>query len=196
MKTKLEESHENLRELHEKLEESLKNLETQVENYISVLNFIENNCFMLKNYKKDDLNNLSEKQGVYFIEVKMSEKFDTFEKWLKVFKDDWAKDNITSKTPKISDKWINEYKKIKQKNDNWIPLYLGKSENIKKRVLEHFEKKVSSTTSALKLNARKKIYEYEFKLSIIEIETKYYSLLMHKIEEKLRDNHCPIVGKQ
>lgn len=74
-------------------------------------------------------------------------------------------------------------------------IYIGKSENIKKRVLEHFKKPANSTTSALKLEERIHLYGLNLRLSFVEVKTEYYDLVMHKIEQELRKKYNPIVGK-
>lgn len=135
-------------------------------------------------------------KGIYFFEIKKDDKFQSFDAWCKDFQDKWIKDIIT-KTPKIATGRLKASSQSEEINSlEWIPFYIGKSEKIKKRVIEHITKPISSTTSALKLIERKSLHGVEFRLSVIEIDTDYYDLVMHKIEQVLRNKFNPIIGKQ
>ena len=143
---------------------------------------------------EEKLKNLNVK-GIYFLEIKKNNEYQSFDAWSKDFKKKWDNDKII-KTPKIAEGRL----KMRPQSENidsleWIPFYIGKSEKIKDRVVQHLTKPIDSTTSALKLRGRKSLYGMEFRLSVIEINTDKYDLVMHKIEQILRNKYNPIVGK-
>jgi len=84
------------------------------------------------------------------------------------------------------------------KTNEYIPLYLGKSENIKKRVLEHIDTGLDKTVYALKLKARSDILtDIQFKLGYLEFEIKDNSYFcVELLEKEVRKVFRPIVGKQ
>ncbi|WP_374401529.1 hypothetical protein [Flavobacterium sp.] len=173
-----------------KIEDALKNLSKDIIEYTSTLKFKEILEFELKKDTNlyEMLSEVNKVQGIYFFEIKKDKQFVSFDD----FKMKWDKDEI-AKTPRTVKGRI-----INQEDINfleWIPFYIGKSENIKKRVLEHFKKPANSTTSALKLEERIHLYGLNLRLSFVEVKTEYYDLVMHKIEQELRKKYNPIVGK-
>ncbi len=134
-------------------------------------------------------------QGIYFFEIKNNTDFKTFGEWIDNFRPRWEKE-IKKHTPKIYSKWIEKHLKSEELKE-WIPFYIGKSENIKSRLNEHIINS-SETTSSLKLNLRKNLSNETFRLKIvkIDIDNKNYDLVLPTIELYLRNKISPIIGKQ
>lgn len=136
-----------------------------------------------------------EKKGIYFFQIENDLKSKNFDEWYKDFEKRWVccnnKITHTSKTvaPRI--------KSHKGNKIDWIPLYIGKAENLSKRVKEHLSNGAASTTYALKLKERKScLKDYNFKLSVIDIDVENYDQIVPIIENTLRDKYKPIIGKQ
>lgn len=151
--------------------------------------FILNQSFL-----KSDIDNLSY-SGVYLIEIKNSGEKDNFEDWIQNFKSIWLGENNCYEkcfTPNIKKKRIVTHSELHE----WIPIYIGKSKNIKNRLSEHFFKKLHQTTFSLKLLERKNLYGNQFRISTIKIEVKNYDIIMPIIENELRNKINPILGRQ
>jgi hypothetical protein len=131
--------------------------------------------------------------GIYLIEIKNNNKFDSFDSWVNKFKLEWEDEKYLKKfTPNLKKIRIKAHNEL----NDWIPIYIGKSKNIKSRVHGHIYKELNKTTFALKLLARKNLMNDTFKLSALKIEVKNYDALVPKIEWQLRNKINPIIGKQ
>lgn len=75
-------------------------------------------------------------------------------------------------------------------------MYIGKSNNINGRVREHIHKRLDQHTFALKLNEREHAKKETFRLSIIQIPTENYNMIMPVVESTLRKKINPIIGRQ
>lgn len=83
------------------------------------------------------------------------------------------------------------------KLNQWIPLYIGKSKNISKRLQEHvFSKDMNAKTYALKLSHRKNLMGKSFRITAIEVNVKNYDLILPVLESTLRNRINPIIGRQ
>ncbi|MDT0295825.1 hypothetical protein ACFQ3R_11505 [Mesonia ostreae] len=132
-------------------------------------------------------------KGIYLLEIKNSNRFDTFELWINDFKNEWEGENYKYKfTPNTKKIRIKAHKELKE----WIPLYIGKSKNIDKRIHGHIYKELHKTTFALKLMARKNLIDHTFRLKVLEINVHNYDSIVPKVEWQLRNRINPIIGKQ
>ncbi len=77
-----------------------------------------------------------------------------------------------------------------------VPLYIGKSKKISGRVHQHIYSAIEKTTFALKLNAREHAKKELFRLSIIPIPYENYNWIVPVVENTLRNQLNPIIGKQ
>jgi len=79
-----------------------------------------------------------------------------------------------------------------------FPFYLGKSQNIEKRVNQHLYLKAESSTYALKLKSRPELLKnIVFEITWLPLETTSETyFLVSRVESLLRDLINPIVGKQ
>jgi hypothetical protein len=131
--------------------------------------------------------------GIYKIDIKNHGIYENVTDWIKWFKDNWEHDDYHRKfTPNTKKKRIAAHSKLEE----WIPLYIGKSNNIAGRVWEHNNLQLEKPTSALKLRERKNMARHTFRLSTICIKVDNYDLIMPRIEQFLRDRHNPILGRQ
>ena len=132
-------------------------------------------------------------QGLYLFEVKIDRKHSNFQKWLDDFKSKWEDPKyLKSSTPSFKKKRINSHSELK----DWIPLYLGKSKNIKTRLKSHIFKELNKPTYAMKLLARENLRNQIFRLSIIRLDVKNYDTILPLIESQLRNRINPLIGKQ
>lgn len=150
-----------------------------------------------------DIFNELDYKGIYLIEIKRDtlqdyvEWVDSFTKKFRGIEGD-EKKFLHKFTPNVIEK--RKYKH-KDKNEEWIPLYLGKSKKIRSRVKEHIFLGLDTFTFALKLKARKideiSIFGNElFRLKTIRVDVDNYDVIVTYLEKILRKKHNPIVGKQ
>ncbi|MGX6570185.1 hypothetical protein [Cupriavidus necator] len=132
--------------------------------------------------------------GLYLIEVCTTSpaKLDCAA-WLRQFKEGWDLEEyrhaFTSTTKKIRMSMHSELKE-------WMPLYLGKSMKISKRVQEHIELKLGHRTFALKLKARG-LNPSNYRLHTVSLAgLSHYDCLAPVLELASRKLINPLVGKQ
>ena len=131
--------------------------------------------------------------GIYFIEIKNCNSFNDFKAWASDFTEKWMDEKYLRKfvaNPKKGR--INQHKEL----SDWIPLYLGKSKNISKRVFEHVFLGLDKPTFALKLASRSNLNNHRFRLSCIEVRVENYDTIMPILEKSLRNRLNPIIGRQ
>jgi hypothetical protein len=131
--------------------------------------------------------------GIYLIEVKNNDKFLTFAEWVKEFRGRWEDQKFIKKfTPNFKKKRIQAHSKLYE----WIPLYLGKSRNISKRIYDHIFKELDKPTYAMKLFARDNMRNEIFRIQAIQLKVKNYDTIIPKVEKQLRDALNPLIGRQ
>lgn len=131
--------------------------------------------------------------GVYRIDVRTSGNADNLEKWIAMFRAKWESSNFNiSSTPKFQKKQIKAHQSLLE----WMPLYLGKSKDVAKRVLEHINLPLEKTTFALKLKARQALADSEFRLHALEVKVDNYNVIVPLLETYLRNRFHPLIGKQ
>jgi len=172
----------------------IKVLTNEIEEYARGLEFVPKCEFTLENCNISIPWNDIKGKGVYFIEIKNNGNFNDFNSWVENFRIEWE-------ALIYKDKFVSNLKKKRiigqgTKFDEWIPLYIGKSNNISGRVWEHIHKRLDQKTFALKLNAREHAKKETFRLSVIQIPTDNYNMIMPVIENTLRKKLNPIIGKQ
>ena len=130
--------------------------------------------------------------GIYLIEIKTN-KSGSFADWAKDFKKLWDNEKYKGKwTPTTKKKRIIEHKAL----NGWVPIYIGKSKSINKRIFEHIYLGLDKKTSALKLSSRQDLRNKEFRLRAIKVEVNNYDVISTEFEKTLRDKINPITGKQ
>lgn len=131
--------------------------------------------------------------GLYQIEVKNSGNHATIHSWVTAFVAGWT-------DPRYKRMFVPNPKKGRIMKhltlSDWIPLYIGKSKNISKRVWEHIHLGLQQPTFALKLKHREHLLNDTFRLSTVRIDVENYYWIMPVLERSLRDKVNPIVGRQ
>ncbi len=132
-------------------------------------------------------------KGIYLIEINNSTKHQTIGDWVEAFQAEWELEEYKRRfVPNLKKKRIKMHSELKE----WMPIYLGKSRNIKKRVYEHIFIDLHRNTFALKLNSRENMQNKSFRLNILKIDTENYDWVVPKLEKYFRDKINPIIGKQ
>lgn len=146
-------------------------------------------------------------QGIYLIEIKRDVLQD-YNNWISILtkrfrgREDNEKYFLHKFTPNIIEK-----RKMKHKDSNkdWVPFYLGKSKDIRNRLMIHIFSPLGKPPFALKLKDRKNTQEEHvfrdeiFRLKVINlncISAKVYDSVVSHFEKILREKYSPIVGKQ
>ena len=150
--------------------------------------------FKLEKSIRDIKFNNIEYSGVYLFEINIdTKKYKSYKAWENEFIKKWRDKRYHGMhTPDLKIKRLSKHTELK----SWMPLYLGKSKNISKRVEDHLFIGLEKTTFALKLAARENLYNTDIRLSAINIAVNNYDLIVPKIESQLREKIHPIAGKQ
>ncbi|SDY07198.1 hypothetical protein SAMN05444411_1195 [Lutibacter oricola] len=131
-------------------------------------------------------------KGVYLLEIKKSEKFRNFNEWFFDFEKNWINDKFHN-TPRLRKKSIENLKI----NDDWIPIYIGKSKNVGKRITQHLFLENQKNTYALKLESKGFLDNDNLRVKTINLDyIDNYDQLVPVIENELRIRFNPIIGKQ
>ncbi len=111
----------------QEIDDLVSKIKADVIDYALTLEFT--NCINFKPGDKTKFEGIPKSPGLYFFSIKNTNN-KAFADWLSWFQPIWEMDYIKKKfTPNTSKKRVNVHLK---KNDctEWIPLYLGKSQNI------------------------------------------------------------------
>jgi hypothetical protein len=135
---------------------------------------------------------LKKVQGIYLFEIYKSELME-FGEWIFEIKKEFRK-HLKVWTPNIVEKRCKFHNASKEK---WIPLYIGKSSNLYRRLLkEHINSQLGAPPSSLKLKRRQTLQSQKFRVKYISLDTiTNYDLIAIILENKLRDEINPIAGK-
>lgn len=190
MQKKKESPIEAIKSFDDKIKEDINGLKEKFKDLKFKFDTEKGIKFILEDYSNECINKIPKGKGVYLFELKkggrtIDEIKDLWEDPLNEFK--------KFNSPKIIKKRL---KIQEEKEDEWLPLYLGKSETLRQRIKEHIELSYDKGTYALKLQSRTNFNEFEFRISVIEIEIESYDCIMGFIESYLREKYNPIVGKQ
>lgn len=136
--------------------------------------------------------------GIYLIEVCTSgESTETIENWLTKFCEEWLDEKYTRQFVANPKKKRLKIHLDKGELDEWMPLYIGKSKNINRRLWEHVNLPLNKSTFALKLKERPTMITRSWRFSTINLQNiRNYDILAPKIEQIMRKKFHPIVGKQ
>jgi hypothetical protein len=131
--------------------------------------------------------------GVYRIDVQTDGSGKTLADWIGAFQAEWEHAEFKkSFTPNLKKKRIAAHTTLPK----WMPLYLGKSKNVAKRVLEHINLSLEKTTFALKLRARPAMASRVFRFHALEVRVENYDVIVPALEAALRNRFHPLIGKQ
>lgn len=137
------------------------------------------------------------KQGVYLFELNLESGSLTGMKkstQIKNFAEDWTKkkNNSFFSSSIIKKRLLHR----KDYNEQWLPLYIGKSKDLHKRIREHIELSPLKNTYAMKLKHRANLHGLEFRVSTIELDVKNYDFIVPYVERTLREEYHPLIGRQ
>lgn len=188
-------------------EKTISNIDDAITNYISNLmndleqiNFDNSNNIkfvLLQNFTSEELNIQKKLQGLYFFELNIKSELikgtKPFTK-IKNFANCWSKKQQNSFfSSSVIKSRLNDKLTF---NDKWLPLYIGKSKDICRRIHEHIHLCPKKNTYSMKLMHRTNLHGLEFRISILPINVKNYDFIVPHIERVLRERHRPIIGKQ
>lgn len=133
--------------------------------------------------------------GIYKIDVKTSWPQGDFSTWVDKFKSNWRSSSFGF-TPNVKEKRIKCH--LNKPLEEWVPIYIGKSKNVSKRVLEHKTLNCDKKTFALKLNGRgESMQGHIFRLSTINLNgIDNYDHIATELENFYRHQLNPIIGNQ
>lgn len=171
-----------------KLDEHLSTLFTDFQNVANELSMDE-----ICGLEDEETIALQKYAGIYRIDVSSANFTSDLPSWIEEFRAEWEHNDYVKKfTPNFKLKRIAYHKEL----TDWMPLYLGKSKNVGKRVLEHINLGLEKTTFALKLKARPSMQKRCFRLHALRLPVKNYNLIVPALESALRERYQPLVGKQ
>jgi hypothetical protein len=126
------------------------------------------------------------------VEIKVHE-MSSWDAWLLDFKKKWAaKKFVKSFVPNLKKKRMSAHSKTVK----WVPLYIGKADNICSRVKGHLTLKLEKPTTGLKLLARKNLYNETFRVRALNIPAVHYDIIVPLFEKHYRNKLNPILGRQ
>jgi len=132
-------------------------------------------------------------QGIYFFELLINDITSDKTIWAEQFRQFWEHPDYHKRfVPGIKKIRVNAHSQLKQ----WMPIYIGKSKHIGKRINEHILLGILKTTFAMKLKARTNLHGQTFRVSAIRLQVTNYDAIMPQIETALRNKYNPIIGKQ
>ena len=144
---------------------------------------------------KEKTKTLKKVKGIYLFEIYNKDSI-VFDEWIKDFTikfRGFESKYLQKWTPNIVEKRIREHK---EKNTEWIPLYIGKSKNIADRIDKHINSTIGRPPSALKLKERGNLVDQQFRIKYIDFTyIVNYEAIVSEIEKKLRNEINPIAGK-
>ena len=129
------------------------------------------------------------------VEFTISQQLDTNRSTCIInFANDWTKKN---KNSFYSSTIIKKRLKLREGFDNqWLPLYIGKSKDLYRRIKEHIDLSPEKSTYAMKLKHRKNLEGVEFRFTTLEFDVTNYDFIIPYVERSLREEYYPLVGKQ
>jgi len=145
---------------------------------------------------------LLDDNGIYLFWVKIPTCLVEREKALDHVLKVWDGERVhlgVIKYPKVVKKRARETL-LSNKENEWVPLYIGKTENLAKRVAEHIDLSSDKATYSMKLRASRDLFskhKWEFAVSTIsfgKLGDAYY--LCEIVESELRKILKPVIGKQ
>ncbi|KGO94725.1 hypothetical protein [Flavobacterium subsaxonicum] len=183
----------SIKDVDNQFSESLNNLFGQINSYgfDSPVTFIAN-----KEVDKESITTtIPANKGVYLIEIKIVDTDATFDEWLAGFEkilnhERYSKSNV----PSLKKLRCKSHRTVKL--GEWFPLYIGKSKNIQKRVLEHLHLRLEQRTTGLKLTNREEFHGNSFRISTIVLDVINYDIIATEFERQLRNRINPILGRQ
>lgn len=136
--------------------------------------------------------------GIYLIEVNTRNSgFATLDQWIDTFQRQWRGKKYELKfAPNPHKRHIDAHLELGKLNE-WMPIYIGKSLHVDRRLKEHVKLPLEKRTFAMKLEARKTMISRQWRFQTINLKgIQSYDVIAPKIESAMRNRHHPIVGRQ
>lgn len=133
--------------------------------------------------------------GFYVFYIKPRTKVPKLS-WLLKFEEDWLRGGHDEfqHSPAI----VKKRKVLHKEPKGWVPLYLGKSEHVAKRVVAHFSLPGNKKTFSLKLQARSQaLREYKIQVRVFTFAPfKGMQIYLENMERHIREKFIPLTGRQ
>lgn len=192
--------------ISDKCSELFHNAFVELDKLIEKVQFEENLTLELTlgNYDLNLFNTLPRCPGIYFFSMKIPiihQAYSLLDNNIQNFSQVWKEYDGKSIiwTPGLKIKrclyHLNENRDQDFYREGWIPLYLGKSENIQNRVRQHFEQNPMQHTFGMKLGARKNMEGISIKIQLIPFNFSNSKTILPYIETKIRNRLNPIIGQ-
>jgi|SRR5690625_636861 len=136
-------------------------------------------------------------KGIYLFQVYKDTNIP-FEEWIKDFRKKFMGENDDAfKNQWTSNISTNRYKKHDQAatEEMWVPLYIGKSKAIHKRVQTHIYGTLGRPPFALKLHERNTLNNMKFRVKYVPLPVVTYDNFANFLEKKLRRETKPLAGR-
>ena len=134
--------------------------------------------------------------GIYLFEIRADLSIKSCGDWLDEFTELWLNhEEPIAWVPGIKQIRIKAHKRAGSLSE-WVPLYIGKSRNVGKRISEHIHKGREKTTFAMKLKIRRIFYGQSFRVKTLQLNIENYDVIAPHLESFFREKWHPLVGKQ
>lgn len=185
-----------IQKFDEDISSHVKQLETEIANIkfdpSKAFEFVLDDTFNSTVFKQQP-----KQKGLYLFEVDLDSMYPNSKKRdtrIKKFADEWQMKKYNSFfSSSIIKKRLKTYEKY---DKQWLPMYLGKNHDVYKRLTEHIELSPQKHTYAMKLRHRTNLNSMKFRVSVIELDVENYDFIVPHLERALREEYCPIIGKQ
>lgn len=132
-------------------------------------------------------------EGLYQIDVRTENGPADVKQWISALRLEWEHPDFLKKfTANFKEKRIRQHTTLPE----WMPLYIGKSKQVGKRVWEHINLDLTKSTFAMKIKARPTMAARQFRLSTFRLDVKNYNIIAPALESAFRDRINPLIGKQ
>jgi len=175
----------------EDIDSALIKIDTDLKKYADTVNFIDINEFTLDALQGNVCDSKYNVNGIYRFDILVEDPTVDVQGWLIQFTEDWKNPDVI---------WVPGIKKNRMlfhtEYKKWMPIYIGKSKWVGKRINEHLHQKTQANTFGMKLMGRTNLYGRKFKVSWIPLGVTHYNLIAPTVEGYLRNRFNPIIGKQ
>ncbi len=167
-------------------------------NLNSILNELEKNKIRIeRDFTNIKIRNINKKSwGVYVFYITPKKEISTYENLNKLWETNSKNQKLIS--PKVIK---SRFKKLTI--DDSHCLYVGKSEDLSKRIEQHIHQKTKASTYGLKLSEHDQLHSdntFEFSYFILEEkpvkEKEALKFLLVNLEKRIRAKFSPLIGKQ
>lgn len=176
----------------QEIEKTLSETKDKLRTMAKILEFADPIEFALKEEMSGTFDTIPKKKGLYLFEI-LTSNIENKADYMKWFEATWGSSDYRSEnTPNAKKKRVRFHKIIPM----WLPLYLGKAQDLRGRVNQHVFLDIKKPTTALKLLSRKNMHGQTFRVSTIQLDIKNWQMISPIFESVLRERINPILGRQ